>query len=258
MTKTSLGHLPDGAWQFDEKVASCFEDMLMRSIPGFHVMRDLVTDVGVHHLREQKAEDGLVIDLGASTGLSILPFYYRLPNARFWAIESSPAMVAELRRKFGHSPSKVGDSRVRVIRHDLNTTPRRVVREEANLVTSILTLQFLMPATRLKVLTEAYHALKPGGALIVVEKVLASSIGMENDLEKLHHAYKRARGYTWQEIDRKKFSLQGVMVPVSVSKNEQDLRRAGFAEVECFWRALNFAGWMAVKSDPKAWYCGAV
>lgn len=252
MTKTSLGHLPEGEWKFDDKVANCFEDMLMRSIPGFHVMRDLVTDVAAHHLREQKAEDGLLIDLGSSTGLSVLPFYYRFPELRIWAVETSPAMLAELRRKFGRT------SRVRVIDQDLNCSPKRVIREEANVITSILTLQFLMPAMRLKVLTEAFHALKPGGALIVVEKVLASSIGMNNDMEKLHHAHKRSRGYSWQEIDRKRLSLKTVMVPVTASKNEEDLRRAGFAEVECFYRALNFAGWVAVKSDARAPYCGAV
>jgi hypothetical protein len=27
------------------------------------------------------------------------------------------------------------------------------------------------------------------------------------------------------------------------------LRQAGFRDVECFWRCLNFAAWVAVKED---------
>ena len=29
--------------------------------------------------------------------------------------------------------------------------------------------------------------------------------------------------------------------------NEWMLRSAGFGEIDCFWRWLNFAGWIAVK-----------
>ena len=42
-------------------------------------------------------------------------------------------------------------------------------------------------------------------------------------------------------------SLEGVLVPVTAKWNEQLLRSAGFAEVDMFWRWMNFAGWVAVK-----------
>ena len=41
--------------------------------------------------------------------------------------------------------------------------------------------------------------------------------------------------------------LEGVLVPVSAAMNERFLRNAGFAKVECFWRWMNFAAWIAVK-----------
>jgi tRNA (cmo5U34)-methyltransferase len=34
---------------------------------------------------------------------------------------------------------------------------------------------------------------------------------------------------------------------VTAKWNEDLLRDAGFRTVECFWRHLNFAGWVAVK-----------
>ena len=40
----------------------------------------------------------------------------------------------------------------------------------------------------------------------------------------------------------------GVLVPVTAHWNEELLRQEGFTSVDCFWRHLNFAGWVAVKS----------
>jgi tRNA (cmo5U34)-methyltransferase len=42
-------------------------------------------------------------------------------------------------------------------------------------------------------------------------------------------------------------SLEGVLVPVTARWNEELLHQEGFASVDCFWRHLNFAGWVAVK-----------
>jgi hypothetical protein len=63
----------------------------------------------------------------------------------------------------------------------------------------------------------------------------------------------RANGYGEEEgeeeIERKRLSLEGVLVPVAAEWNEDLLRRAGFDEVECFWRCLNFAGSVAIKRE---------
>ena len=57
----------------------------------------------------------------------------------------------------------------------------------------------------------------------------------------------RANGYTQEAIDRKRLSLEGVLVPLTERENTALLRDAGFAAVEMFWRHLNFAAWLAVK-----------
>jgi tRNA (cmo5U34)-methyltransferase len=54
-------------------------------------------------------------------------------------------------------------------------------------------------------------------------------------------------GYTDEQIERKRLSLEGVMVPVTPQRNEQIMWGSGFTHVECFWRWINFAGWVAIK-----------
>ncbi len=58
---------------------------------------------------------------------------------------------------------------------------------------------------------------------------------------------KADNGYTQEEIDRKRLSLEGALVPLTAQWNEELLRRCGFQHVDCFWRWMNFAGWVAVK-----------
>lgn len=64
---------------------------------------------------------------------------------------------------------------------------------------------------------------------------------------KLYYNLKASNGYTQEQIERKRLSLEGVLVPVTAKWNEELLRMAGFVHVDSFWRWMNFAGWVAVK-----------
>ena len=54
-------------------------------------------------------------------------------------------------------------------------------------------------------------------------------------------------GFKFFSSDPHYLALEGKLVPVTAHWNEELLRNAGFAQVECFWRWCNFAGWIAVK-----------
>jgi tRNA (cmo5U34)-methyltransferase len=88
--------------------------------------------------------------------------------------------------------------------------------------------------------------LRPGGALILVEKVLGEDAAMDAMLAELYYEFKADNGYTQEAIARKRLSLEGVLVPLSAEWNRQLLKGAGFRHVECFWRSLNFCGLLAV------------
>jgi hypothetical protein len=64
---------------------------------------------------------------------------------------------------------------------------------------------------------------------------------------RLYHEHKMRQGYTRDAIDRKALALEGVLVPVTAQWNVELLKQAGFQQVDCFWRWMNFGGWIAVK-----------
>jgi tRNA (cmo5U34)-methyltransferase len=237
---TSLGHMPNGKWEFDEAVVTVFDDMLARSIPDLATMRDLVFEIGSKFA--QPSTD--IVDLGCSRGAAMARFLELLgPSNRFVGVDTSAPMLAACRERFA---DEIARGRVEIRQDDLRTTYPPV---RASLTLSVLTLQFVPQAHRARVLADAWRSTVPGGALILVEKLRGRDREIDDMLVDIYHSTKRSMGYSQEEIDRKRLSLQGVLVPNSGEENEQLLRDAGFTLVECFWRYLCFGGWIAIKTE---------
>jgi tRNA (cmo5U34)-methyltransferase len=235
-TTTSLGHAPAPGtrWAFDASVADCFDDMLERSIPGFPEMRAGVTELASTFV----CPGATVVDLGCSLGGALAPLVERHPLARFVGVEVSEPMLEAARARFAGAGNVSIESLD--LRRDYPTAP-------ATVTLAVLTLQFTPIEHRLRILRNAWKHTVPGGALLLVEKVLGASAETHELFVERYHALKRAHGYSQEEIDRKRLALEGALVPVTARWNEELLRSAGFAEVDCFWRWMNFAGWLAVK-----------
>lgn len=234
-TTSSLGHVPaDERWAFDESVTQVFDDMLQRSIPAYASMRDLTTELAAAHMRP----GWFVVDLGCSRGAAIAPLVAMNAHVRFLACDVSRPMLAACRERFASEPN------VTVQEFDLRSGfPAKL--ESATVVLSVLTLQFTPIEHRLRILRDARRALRPGGALLLVEKVIGATADIDEMFIEKYYAFKRANGYTQEEIDRKRLSLEGVLVPLPARWNEEALRAAGFSEVDCYWRWANFAAWIA-------------
>ncbi len=123
--------------------------------------------------------------------------------------------------------------------------PLRV--QNASLILSILTLQFIPIEYRQQLVADCYDRLETGGAMILVEKVLGASSKLDLAFINSYYDLKAENRYTQEQIRTKRTSLEGVLVPVTARWNEDLLRQAGFRTVDCFWRWNNFAGWIAIK-----------
>ena len=236
----ALGHRPEGRWAFDEEVTRVFDDMLARSIPELATMRSLVFEVGQRFVRP----DTSVVDLGCSRGDSVAPLIAAFgTTVHFVGVEVSPPMLSAARARFGE---EIEAGTFELLDLDLRRT---YPDARASLTVAVLTLQFVPLEHRPRIVQDAYDRTLPGGAFVLVEKVLGSSPTADAILVDLYEGLKRRNGYTQQNIDRKRLSLEGVLVPLTAEGNEDLLHSAGFDDVECFWRSLNFAGWVAVKRE---------
>lgn len=228
----------DGSkWAFDADVTAAFDDMLSRSIPDYDTMRALTLDLGSRFVQENTD----VLDLGCSRGAALAPFIDRFGSRnRFVGLDESAPMVEAARERFA-GLTKIGVVDIR--NHDLRDGVPALF---PSLTLGILTLQFVPIECRQRIVADVFRMTRPGGAFIVVEKVLGSDAAADKLLVDTYYGLKRSNGYTLDQIDAKRRSLQGVLVPMTAAANVSMLRAEGW-RVEQFWQALNFAGWIAIK-----------
>lgn len=235
--QNSLDHVPKTQkWEFDEEVTNVFDDMLERSIPDYSNMRNLV-----HKLTLKYAKKGTIImDLGCSTGEAIRKSVEKLKDNFFVGLEVS----APMRRKAQESFKKFNN--VEIINQDLREGLPSYDKK-ISVILSVLTIQFTPIEYRLNIIKNIYQSLSKGGVFIFVEKVLGETAEIDNTFVELYYDLKGENGYTQEKIQKKRKSLEGVLVPVTSSWNIELLKKAGFEDIDCFWRDLNFAGYIAVK-----------
>lgn len=230
------GYAPD-RWEFDDEVSRVFDDMLERSIPQYEGMREAVTSVASSFLRPGSH----VLDLGCSRGEAIarLAGLKGSENVWFTGLEVSAPMLEAAQARFA------GDERITIQRADLRDGLDADVT--ANVILSVLTLMFVPVNYRQRLLSECYQLLAPKGGLILVEKVLGEGPRLDDVFNANYHAKKVLSGYDPDDIERKRLSLEGVLVPMTASWNVDMIQRAGFREIDVFWRWMNFVGVVAVR-----------
>jgi len=227
-------------FEFDEKVARVFDDMVARSVPYYDEIQRLQVDLAVEFLPDRES---LVCDLGCSTGttLHLLASHPRCPKeTRFLGIDNSSAMLEKAREKL----KDVGD-RAELLEADLNAG---VELRSCRIVFLNWTLQFVRPLYREALVRRIFEALEPGGALFLSEKVLLQNSFLNRLYIEHYLRYKRSRGYSDTEIQRKREALENVLVPYRLEENRLMLERAGFGTIDPFFRWLNFACILAVKA----------
>lgn len=225
--------MKDGKWEFDKEVTACFDEMLERSIPDYDNMRNLVFDMGKHFVQPNTT----IMDIGCSNGLAVRPFVKEFKN-EFRLFDVSQPMLKVCRKNYQDNHNVV------IQDYDLR---QGVPNLNCSLILSILTLQFTPIEYRHKIIRSIYESLTSGGGFILVEKVLGNTSEIDDILVDEYYQIKKDNQYTNEQIANKRKSLEGVLVPVTESWNIELLKQAGFSKIDCFWRYLNFCGFIAIK-----------
>jgi len=109
------------------------------------------------------------------------------------------------------------------------------------------TLQFIDRDLRDTVVQAIYDGLRPGGIMVLSEKVCFEDEHLDQLNIDLHHNFKRARGYSELEIAQKRTALENVLLPETLSQHKQRISRAGFSSCDVWFQCFNFASLIALK-----------
>lgn len=223
---------------FDEQVVNVFPDMINRSVPGYAT---IIAMTGV--LAERYAQPGSrCYDLGSSLGASTFSMCQQLEglDCTVVAVDNSQAMIEQCQNLIKEHNYATP---IELICSDL----RDVAIENASVVVMNFTLQFIDANDRQTLMERIYQGMRPGGILILSEKVKFTDPHLQELNTDLHHAFKRANGYSDLEISQKRSALENVLVPESLPDHQQRLRGVGFESVDVWFQCFNFASLVAIK-----------
>ncbi|WP_255874790.1 carboxy-S-adenosyl-L-methionine synthase CmoA [Microbulbifer elongatus] len=223
---------------FDQSVVDVFPDMIQRSVPGYTT---IVAMIGT--LAERYAQAGSrCYDLGSSLCAATLAMRHRIPAAdcEIIAVDNSTAMIDQARTVLAADSGQIP---VQLVCDDL----QNITIENASVVVLNFTLQFIATEERETILQKIYQGLRPGGVLILSEKVAFSDSDHHELMIDLHHSFKAANGYSALEIAQKRSALENVLIPETLFDHRTRLKNVGFTSVDVWFQCFNFASMIAIK-----------
>ena len=222
-------------FKFDERVVDVFPDMIQRSVPGYGM---LISTIGILAARYAQAGSHCY-DLGCSLGAVSLAMRQRItqPECDIIAVDNSSAMIER--------------GRELLARDTVPTIPVTMICADIQDIgienASVVMLNFIPPSERLALINRIYSGLKPGGILILSEKIAFDEPKRQQFHDQLHLDFKRANGYSDLEISQKRTALENVMIPETLTCHQERLQEASFDFVDTWFQCLNFASLVAIK-----------
>jgi tRNA (cmo5U34)-methyltransferase len=214
--------------------ASRFDQHIRSSIPGLGELDSKCVALG-----RRFVQDGTeVVDIGCSTGRRLTAMSKHLCRARrgvtYFGIDSEPGFGAHWRRR-----------RRRNVRFECRDA-RSYEFRNISLALSVFTLQFIPPRDKVPLLQRVRDGLAPGGALIIAEKVLASTSRLQDAITFPYYDEKLRRGFSAEQILDKERKLRGQMTLFTEAELTQVLRLVGFRELELIWANTPFTAVLAI------------
>ena len=209
-------------WTFkNTEVAKGFDAHVREQLPWY----DLAAGATAHVARHYIPENGLVYDIGASTGNvgKLLSDSLTARNARLTALETAEEMVT------------IYDGPGTVLTEDA----RYHNYEPHDVAILFLVLMFIPVADRPQLLQTIYDNIEIGGAMIVVDKADESCGYLATILRRLTLAGKVATGTDSNAIVAKELSLAGIQRPIDTNILP--------SEPHIFFKFGEFTGWVIEK-----------
>lgn len=243
-------------FEFDDEVASVFDDMARRSIPLYGPTHAVVAQLCVVHLRSRKdpKDTPRILDLGCSTGRFFLSLYNTLgalpddeKRQSMWqlvGVDSSKAMLDLAAENVPYATLLEHDATELLF--DAQCDDPLFGPSTYDVVNMSYFVQFLPVAVRQAFYASVYRVLKPGGLLIVSNKDDVDP-RYSDSFDNIYMDFRRHHGYSDEEIRAKTRALQDVMATTPYSRTVAQMYDVGFGHVQEVSRYLHFSTVIATK-----------
>lgn len=205
-------------WTFESQaVAAAFDDHVREQLPWYDLATSIVAVLARHYV----PRGGIIYDIGAANGNIARAIEPTIVDreASMFSVEASAEMAATF-----HGPGTLIVADAAMIGY-----------EPADLIVSFLSLIFVDPARRSELIARLRSSLKPGGAMVIVEKFEPEAGYVSVAMQRLILQHKLSAGAAPGQVLAKEMSLAGIQRPLALAEVD------GFRQ---FFRVGDFAGWL--------------
>lgn len=209
-------------WTFENSdVARGFDQHVREQLPWY----DLATGAVAHIIRHYLPQDGILYDIGTSTG--------NIPKAIAEIVKTRNALVIPVEASEEMATCYSGPGKENMIIGDITQCIDDI--GPFDVAVFFLTLMFIPVRERDELLRAMRDKMQPGGVIIILDKVLPKGGYLGTVLSRMTLAGKVASGVPAGEIVAKELSLMGVQRALSPEG------KTGWKE---WFRFGEFVGWV--------------
>jgi tRNA (cmo5U34)-methyltransferase len=208
-----------------------YPDGPRRYVPGF---ADLHRMTGIL-LAEHAPRDAKVLVLGAGGGLELKALAEAHPHWTFVGVDPSEQMLHLAKRTLGPL-----NARVELVRGYIENAQAGPF----DAATCLLTLHFLAPDERRRTARDIHTRLKPGAPFVAAHSSFPQGPEERAQWLSRYAAFAIASGADPEQANGARAAVAAGLNTLSPEHDEAILREAGFSDVNLFFAAFTWRGWI--------------
>ena len=212
-------------------MVATYADDTPRKVPGLADLHRMVMLL----LSERAQQAAHILVVGAGGGMELKAMAEAQRDWTFTGVDPSAAMLDLARRNI-----EPFNDRIELIEGTVGASSGRF-----DGAACLLTLHFLDKSERLLTLKEIHRRLKPDARVVVAHYSVPGG-GAERWMAR-SMAFADRTGVDWEKAMASAVKMAGLPL-LSVAEEEALLGEAGFSDIELFYAAFAFRGWVATAS----------
>ncbi|MFG3592580.1 class I SAM-dependent methyltransferase [Bradyrhizobium sp. RDI18] len=216
----------------DPEAVRRYADGPPRFVPGFADLHRMTRIL----LAEQAKQDARVLVVGAGGGLELKALAEAEPRWQFVGVDPASEMLKLAEQTLGSF-----NARVQLQQGYIDDAPDGPF----DAAICLLTLHFLDVNERRRTAREIHHRLRSGAPFVVAHSSFPQQDSERTRWLSRYAAYAIASGADPNQANTARAAVEARLPVLSPEQDAQILREAGFRDVELFYAAFTWRGWIA-------------
>lgn len=220
--------------RFKIEEACRYDDIIKRRVPLYNEIQTLMVSL----IPFSRKEYLRVLDLGCGTGGTSIALLKEFPLARVTGIDNSQDMLDVAAAKV-----KQTTWRVDFICRDIKEMSKgaAIGGAEFDVIISAFSLHFLNEDEKKEIFELSIKAMKPGGIFIFAEAIMPNSAKVYQLYMEKWKEFQRSNRFSEDEIGTQMLKFIRGVKPLTVKRQLCLMEEAGFTDVECYFKYMNWA-----------------